>query len=50
MSTAERSYFLHTTATQRLQRLGNLVQALARPFTDFYPSSEGNELEDWYRK
>jgi tagatose 1,6-diphosphate aldolase len=50
MSTAERSYFLHTTATQRLQRLGNLVQALGRPFTDFYPSSEGNELEDWYRK
>lgn len=47
---AERSYFLHTTATQRLQGLGHLVRALARPFTDFYPASEGNDLENWYSK
>jgi tagatose 1,6-diphosphate aldolase len=48
VSSSERSYFLHTTATQRLQGLGHLVRALARPFTDFYPSHEGNDLENWY--
>ncbi|MBX2999976.1 MAG: tagatose 1,6-diphosphate aldolase [Caldilineaceae bacterium] len=48
VSAADRSYFLHTTATQRLQGLGYLVRALARPFTDFYPSTEGNDLENWY--
>lgn len=49
MSAADRSYFLHNTAMLRLQRLGYLIRALARPFSDFYPTSEGDNLENWYR-
>ncbi len=45
MNSTDRAAFLYRTATQRLQQLGYLVQALGKPFTKFYPSRDGTELE-----
>lgn len=48
LNSTDRASFLYTTAVWRLQQLGHLVQALGKPLTEFYPSSEGNEFENWY--
>ena len=40
----ERVRFLQTTAYDRFRRLAALVQDCARPYTDFYPPSTGDEL------
>lgn len=44
-----RRAFLQTTARERFQQLAALVSDCARPFTDFYPTTTGEELESWYR-
>jgi tagatose-1,6-bisphosphate aldolase len=45
----ERMRFLQTTASDRFRRLATLVSESARPYTDFYPATNGEELENWYR-
>jgi len=50
MPVAERREFLRTVSIPRFERLRHMVSAFARPFTDFYPTSSGEELEDWYKK
>jgi tagatose 1,6-diphosphate aldolase len=44
-----RQEFLRTTGADRFRQLAELVHASARPFTDFYPASNGEELEGWYQ-
>ena len=50
MDEPSRRDFLNTTATQRFQQVVELVEATARPFTDFYRPSTGDDLEGWYRR
>lgn len=50
MTPAERPDFLRTVSIQRFERLRHMVSAFARPFTDFYPASSGEDLENWYKK
>jgi tagatose 1,6-diphosphate aldolase len=44
-----RMHFLQTTGCQRFRQLAELVSERARPYTDFYPATTGEELEGWYR-
>jgi tagatose 1,6-diphosphate aldolase len=44
-----RMTFLQTTASARFRRLATLVSERARPYTDFYPATNGEEREGWYR-
>ncbi len=44
-----RMRFLQTTGSDRFRQLAALVSERARPYTDFYPSSNGEALEGWYR-
>jgi tagatose 1,6-diphosphate aldolase len=44
-----RMRFLQTTASDRFRQLTDIVSQHARPFTDFYPETTGEELEGWYR-
>jgi tagatose 1,6-diphosphate aldolase len=44
-----RMRFLQRTASERFRHLAALVSEEARPYTDFYPATNGEELEDWYR-
>ncbi len=46
----EQAKFLHETAIPRFQEIASVVSASARPFTDFYPTSSGDDLENWYLK
>lgn len=46
----ERRNFLQTTGMSRMRRLAELVAAEARPYTDFYPTSTGEDLNGWYRR
>jgi tagatose 1,6-diphosphate aldolase len=41
--------FLQTTGQERFRHLATLVSECARPYTDFYPATTGEELEGWYR-
>jgi tagatose 1,6-diphosphate aldolase len=41
--------FLQTTGSDRFRQLAALVSQRARPYTDFYPASNGEALEGWYR-
>ena len=43
-----RLHFLQTTASDRFRQLVALVSKRARPFTDFYPGTSGDALENWY--
>lgn len=45
----ERIPFLQTEGIARFRQLADLVAARARPYTDFYPPSPGDDLENWYR-
>ena len=44
-----RMRFLQTTGSDRFRQLAALVSERARPYTDFYPSSNGEAMEGWYR-
>jgi tagatose 1,6-diphosphate aldolase len=44
-----RMEFLQTTGHNRFRQLAALVSECARPYTDFYPATTGEELEGWYR-
>jgi tagatose 1,6-diphosphate aldolase len=44
-----RMSFLQTTASERFRQLAALVSERARPYTDFYPATNGEELQGWYR-
>ncbi|GIV78490.1 tagatose 1,6-diphosphate aldolase [Litorilinea aerophila] len=46
---AQRVQFLQTTARERFRQLSQLVSEAARPYTHFYPASDGADLENWYR-
>ena len=46
----EQAKFLQETAIPRFQEIAAAVSANARPYTDFYPSSSGDDLEGWYLK
>jgi tagatose 1,6-diphosphate aldolase len=48
MTKEERMRFLGTTAADRFRLLGEIVADTARPYTDFYPGTSGDELEKWY--
>ncbi len=50
MSGADRVRFLRTTGANRLRQLSAMVSASARPFTDFYTPSNGDDLQNWYRQ
>lgn len=43
-----RRAFLQTTARDRFRQLRALVSERARPYTDIYKTSSGEELEAWY--
>lgn len=45
----ERRAFLAGEASIRFRRLADLVAERGRPYTDFYPPSPGDDLENWYR-
>jgi tagatose 1,6-diphosphate aldolase len=45
---AEREYFFRTVARDRLQRLYDIVEEHARPWTSAYPPLDA-DLEGWYR-
>ena len=45
MSASARGDFLRTVSAPRFERLRHIVSAFARPFTDFYPASDGADLE-----
>ncbi len=47
---AERTAFLVQTGAPRMERVNHTVSALARPLTDFYPPSSGDDLDGWYKK
>ena len=49
MAADERGEFLRTVSAPRFERLRHIVSAFARPFTDFYPASDGTDLQDWWR-
>lgn len=49
MPAADRREFLHTVSVPRFQRLRHLVSASARPFSDFYPAQDANNLQDWWK-
>jgi tagatose 1,6-diphosphate aldolase len=42
--------FLQTIASDRFRQLAALVSERARPYTDFYPATNGEKLEGWYRE
>src|SRR4051812_41818406 len=44
-----RMRFLQTTATERFRQLSAFVSSRARPYTDFYPATTGEELQGWYK-
>lgn len=44
----ERTDFLHNTSLKRFQTLVDMVTENARPYTDFYPESNGHDQENWY--
>ncbi|MCC6457373.1 MAG: tagatose 1,6-diphosphate aldolase [Caldilineaceae bacterium] len=44
-----RMEFLQTTGSERMHQLAALVSERARPYTDFYPASNGETLQAWYR-
>lgn len=44
-----RASFLQYTAVPRFQEIAATVSASARPYTDFYPPSSGDELENWHQ-
>jgi tagatose 1,6-diphosphate aldolase len=44
-----RMNFLQTTGCKRFRQLSALVSERARPYTDFYPASNGEELNGWYK-
>jgi tagatose 1,6-diphosphate aldolase len=44
-----RMCFLQTTASERFRQLAELVSERARPYTDFYPATNGEALNGWYR-
>jgi tagatose 1,6-diphosphate aldolase len=44
-----RMHFLQTTASDRFRQLAALVSECARPYTDFYAATNGEELQAWYR-
>lgn len=44
-----RMRFLQTTGCERFRQLAEVVSERARAYTDFYPSSNGEALEGWYR-
>jgi tagatose-1,6-bisphosphate aldolase len=48
LSPEERSTFLHGTALERLIRLSSLTNALAKPWTDFYPPAKLDT--SWYSR
>jgi tagatose 1,6-diphosphate aldolase len=48
MAANERQNFLHADAADRFRTLAVLVRASARPYTDFYPPSSGDDLENWF--
>lgn len=48
LAPAARLDFLRTVASDRFRQLAALVSARARPYTDFYPTTTGEELERWY--
>jgi len=43
-----RMTFLQTTGGERFRQLSALVTDRARPYTDFYPATTGEELQGWY--
>lgn len=49
MSVNERQTFLRTVSAPRFERLRHLVSALARPFSEFYPTNDGSGLADWWK-
>jgi tagatose 1,6-diphosphate aldolase len=42
-----RTAFLENTAVGRFQEIAATVSRAARPFTDFYPATSGDDLEGW---
>jgi tagatose 1,6-diphosphate aldolase len=44
----DRVAFLQIVGRSRFSQLAEMVAASARPFTDFYPPSAGEDLENWY--
>jgi tagatose 1,6-diphosphate aldolase len=44
-----RMHFLQTVGCDRFRRLAAVVSERARAYTDFYPASNGEALESWYR-
>jgi len=49
MDQPARLEFLRTTAAGRFRQIAEMVSAAARPYTDFYPASGGDDLEGWYK-
>lgn len=48
LSGVERARFLNDTATARFQEIAVVVSRSARPYTDFYPAHDGDDLEGWF--
>ena len=50
LQSAERVKWLRDVAQKRLVKLTELAEKYARPWTDFYPSQELDQYQDWYKK
>ncbi len=46
----KRTDFIQNTSTKRFRALADMVEQNGRPWTDFYPADNGDDLEDWYKK
>ena len=44
---ADRDAFLQGTAVARFQEIAATVSASARPYTEVYPATSGDDLEGW---
>ena len=49
MPASERREFLRSVSVPRFERLRHLVSAFARPFSDFYPAQDTNDLQNWWQ-
>ncbi|MGB2962523.1 MAG: tagatose 1,6-diphosphate aldolase [Anaerolineales bacterium] len=50
LQSAERVKWLRDVAHKRLTELNEIAEKYARPWTDFYPSQELDQYQDWYKK
>jgi len=50
MQSHDRKNWLEDVAKTRMNQLNNIAEEFAKPWTDYYPSPEIDQFQDWYSK